>query len=64
MIDLTLARRFLNKIHKEVLEIQELSNDLELDARIRSISSKLDLMYDILHLDELEMIDIKPTQTK
>lgn len=64
MIDLTLARRFLNKIHKEVLEIQELSNDLELDARISSISSKLDLMYDILHLDELEMIDIKPKQTK
>lgn len=64
MIDLSLARRFLNKIQKELLEIQELSNDLELDARIASISSKLDLMYDILHLDEIEMIDIRPKQTK
>lgn len=64
MIDLTLARRILNKVQKELLELNELSDDLELASRIQSISSKIDLMYDILHLDEIEMIDIKPKQTK
>lgn len=64
MIDLTLARRILNKVQKELLELNERSDDLELAARIQSVSSKIDLMYDILHLDEIEMIDIRPKQTK
>ena len=44
MIDLTLARRILNKVQKELLELNERSDDLELAARIQSVSSKIDLM--------------------
>lgn len=57
MIDFTLARRFLMKIQKDLLHAQ-MTNDLEeVKKHIRKANGELDLMYDILHLHDLDIID-------
>lgn len=55
MFDKELARKFLNKIQKDAIEL-----DCSIDKQerlIKGIISKIDLMYDILHLDDIEVIN-------
>lgn len=59
MFDKSLARKFLNKIQKDAIEL-DCSVDIfdeKQERLIKGIISKIDLMYDILHLDEIEIIN-------
>lgn len=57
MFDATLARKILNKIGKELVNAMTTS---EGDTRneIQRALNDITFMYDILHLDEIEVIDI------
>ena len=59
MIDKWLARKVLNKIQKDNIELlQSLGNITENQQKLmQHIIGELDLMYDILHLDNIEIID-------
>lgn len=57
MIDKWLARKVLNTIQKKLVKVENMVTDAELTMEIRSCISKLDLMYDILHLDEVDIIE-------
>lgn len=60
MIDLSLARRVLNKAGKELskaLADTVLSPDAA--VLVQKALDDVTFMYDILHLDELEAIDIR-----
>lgn len=64
MFDAALARKILNKIGKEL--VNAMSAAEEGDTRKNEIQRALNdvtFMYDILHLDEIEVVDIskKPT---
>ena len=63
MIDKVLARRILNKIWKEVMEAFKVSIEPEVVRQLQRALNDLDFMADILHLEDLEVIDIskKPT---
>lgn len=63
MFDKVLARRVLNKIWKEVMEAFKISSDPEVRRELQRAINDLDFMPDILHLEDLEVIDIskKPT---
>ena len=63
MIDKVLARRILNKIWKEVMEAFKVSIEPEVVRQLQRAFNDLDFMADILHLEDLEVIDIakKPT---
>ena len=63
MIDKVLARKILNKIWKEVTEAFKISSDPEVRRELQRAINDLDFMPDILHLEDLEVIDIskKPT---
>lgn len=63
MIDKVLARRVLNKIWKEVMEAFKISIEPEVVRQLQRALNDLDFMTDILHLDDIEVIDIskKPT---
>ena len=59
MVDFDLTRKFLNKIQKDVVELEQtidLFNDKQ-EQLIKRIIGELDLMYDVLHLDELTVIN-------
>ena len=60
--DAVLARRILNKIGKELLNAMETA-DKETVKEIQRAYNDTVFMYDILHLDEIEVVDIskKPT---
>ena len=62
MFDAALARRILNKIDKELVNAMSTA---EGDTRneIQRALNDTTFMYDILHLDEIEVVDIskKPT---
>lgn len=58
MIDKWLARRVLNKVQKDLLKAQEAGTD-EAMSYVMKAYSELDLMYDILHLDEVDIIETK-----
>lgn len=62
MFDASLARRILNKIGKELVNAM---GEAEGNARneIQRALNDITFMYDILHLDDIEVIDIskKPT---
>ena len=65
MIDLSLARRVLNKAGKELskaLADTVLSDDGA--ALVKKALDDVTFMYDILHLDEIDAIDIRKPTTK
>lgn len=65
MIDLSLARRILNKAEKELskaLSDTVLSQDAA--ALVKKALDDINFMYDILHLDEIEAIDIRKSIDK
>lgn len=65
MIDLSLARRVLNKAGKELTKA--LSETVLSDDAAVLVQKALDdvtFMYDILHLDEVDAIDIRKTIDK
>lgn len=57
MIDFELARRFLMKVQKDILRAQQTNDIEEVKKHLRKASGELDLMYDILHLHDLDVID-------
>lgn len=64
MIDLSLARRVLNKAGKELskaLADTVLSQDAA--ALVQKALDDVTFMYDILHLDEIDAIDIRKNPT-
>lgn len=64
MFDAALARKILNKIWKEVMEGFKVSTEPEVVRQLQRALNDLDFMTDILHLDEIEVVDIskkKPT---
>lgn len=58
LFDKVLARRMLNKIWKEVMEGFKVSTEPEVVRQLQRALNDLDFMADILHLDEIEVIDI------
>lgn len=66
MLDKVLARRVLNKIWKEVMEAFKISIEPEVVRQLQRALNDLDFMSDILHLDDIEVIDIskQPTLNK
>ena len=65
MIDLTLARRVLNKAGKELskaLADTVLSDDAA--VLVQKALDDVTFMYDILHLDEIDAIDIRKSIDK
>lgn len=65
MIDLSLARRVLNKAGKELskaLADTVLSDDAA--VLVQKALDDITFMYDILHLDEIDVIDIRKPTTK
>lgn len=63
MFDADLARRFLNKIGKEVVAAMSSGNDKEVREQLQKALNDIGFMYDILHLNEIEVIDINRKQT-
>lgn len=63
MIDLSLARRMLNKIGKELVNAMNATSGETQNNEIQRALNDIAFMYDILHLDEIEVVDIskKPT---
>lgn len=59
MVDFELTRKMLNKIQKDAIELACCIDNFsdKQDRLLKDIISKLDLMYDILHLDELKIIN-------
>ena len=60
LFDKELARKFLNKIQKDAIELDcsiDTFNDKQ-ERLLKGIISKIDLMYDILHLDDIEVINL------
>lgn len=64
MFDQTLARRFLNKIGKEIVKAMSSSSQDEVREQLQKALNDITFMYDILHLDEVECIDISSNPTK
>lgn len=63
MIDKVLARRVLNKLGKELVNAFTMAADQEQREQLQKAINDLTFIYDILHLDDIEVIDIskKPT---
>lgn len=59
MFDKDLARRFLLKINKEVVNAFILSDDDRQRNEIQRAINDITFMYDILHLNNIEVIDIR-----
>ena len=62
MFDASLARRILNKIGKELVNAMSTAEG-EARNEIKRALNDVAFMYDVLHLDDIEMINIskKPT---
>lgn len=58
MFDKDLARRFLMKINKEVVNAFILAEKDEQRFELQKAINDITLMYDILHLNDIQMIDI------
>ena len=56
--DAELARRILNKTSKELVAAMVSCKDQETRAHIQNALNDMTFMYDVLHLDEIEVIDI------
>lgn len=63
MIDLSLARRVLNKAGKELTKaLADTVLSPDATVLVQKALDDVNFMYDILHLDEIDVIDIrKPT---
>lgn len=61
--DASLARRMLNKIGKELVNAMNATNGETQNNEIQRALNDVTFMYDVLHLDEIEVVDIskKPT---
>lgn len=60
MYDPTLARRFINKMGKEIVTAFSKSEQQEVRDELQRALNDLTFFVDILHLDEeIQMIDIK-----
>ena len=59
MVDFDLARKVLNKIQKDNIELMKSLGAVTeaLEKLLQRIIGELDLMYDVLHLDELSIIN-------
>lgn len=57
MFDATLARKILNKIGKELVNAMQTAEG-ETRNEIQRALNDITFMYDILHLDEIEVMDI------
>lgn len=57
MFDASLARRMLNKIGKELVNAISTAEG-ETRNEIQRALNDVTFMYDILHLDEIEVVDI------
>lgn len=58
MFDKFLARKILNKIGKEVVSARSTSDLNVVSAELQKALNDLTFMYDVLHLDDIQMIDI------
>lgn len=56
--DADLARRILNKANKALVAGMVSCTDQETREHIQRAMNDLTFMYDVLHLDEIQMIDI------
>ena len=62
MFDAALARKILNKIGKELVNAMTTAEG-ETRNEIQRALNDITFMYDILHLDEIEVIDISKQPT-
>lgn len=64
MIDLTLARRVLNKAGKELSKaLADTIISPDGAVLVQKALDDITFMYDILHLDEIDAIDIRKNPT-
>lgn len=62
MFDASLARKMLNKIGKELVKALETA-DKETGKEIQRAFNDVTFMYDVLHLDDIEVINISKQPT-
>lgn len=58
MFDKFLARKILNKMGKEIASAASTMDLSEVRTELQRALNDLTFMYDILHLDDIQMIDI------
>jgi hypothetical protein len=63
MFDKFLARKILNKLGKEITSAASTMDLSEVRTQLQRALNDLTFMYDILHLDEIQMIDISKPKT-
>lgn len=63
MFDKFLARKILNKLGKEITSAASTMDLSEVRKELQRALNDLTFMYDILHLDEIQMIDISKPKT-
>lgn len=63
MFDKFLARKILNKLGKEITSAASTMDLSEVRTQLQRALNDLTFMYDILHLDEIQMIDIGKPKT-
>lgn len=56
--DAELARRILNKTSKELVAAMVSCTDQETRTHVQNALNDMTFMYDVLHLDEIELINI------
>lgn len=59
MIDTGLAIRYLNRTGRDLVDGMSKTNDPEVRKYFQEALNNLSFTYDILHLNEVEVIDIK-----
>lgn len=57
MIDFELARRFLMKVQKDIIRAQSTNDLSEAGQHLKRAMGEVDLLYDILHLHDIDIID-------
>ena len=63
MFDKFLVRKILNKLGKEITSAASTMDLSEVRTQLQRALNDLTFMYDILHLDEIQMIDIGKPKT-
>lgn len=59
MIDTGLAIRYLNRTGRDLVDGMSKTNDPEVRKYFQEALNNISFIYDILHLNEVEVIDIK-----
>lgn len=62
MIDTGLAIRYLNRTGRDLVDGMSKTNDPEVRKYFQEALNNISFIYDILHLNEVEIIDIKQKQ--